>query len=73
MGTPVPWHAYGGQRVSLGVSPHLPPCLRQGLLFVAANARLPGLQARGDFSGFAACLTVGVLGLHLFSTSSEFM
>lgn len=66
MGASVPWHAYGGQRASLGVNPHLPPCLRQGLLFTAANARLPGLQAPGDFSGFTARLTVGVLGLHVF-------
>lgn len=42
----VPWYVYGDQKIISRVSPHLPPCLRQGLfLFSVAFSKLACRQA----------------------------
>lgn len=54
----------GGQRSTSGVGPHLLPCLRQNLLFVAACARRAGPRAPGDSSVSTSHLPAGVLRLY---------
>lgn len=43
---------------------HLPPCLRQELLFHFAYTGQAGLPASEDSCVSASCVSVGVLGLH---------
>ena len=60
--------AFGSQNMTLGISPHLLLCLRQGHLLVStAHTRLAGLRASGDFSVSISHFPVGVLGLQLWS------
>lgn len=44
-GTWLPWHPCSGPRTISGVSPCLPPCLWQGLLFAMVSTRLGGWWA----------------------------
>lgn len=50
------------QRTTLGVTPCLPPCLRQGVLLTLAYARLAGLQAFGESPVSTSYPNTGVLG-----------
>lgn len=48
-GTWLPWHPCSGPRTISGVSPCLPPCMWQGLLFVKVYSRLGGWWATEDY------------------------
>lgn len=57
-----PQPAPRSQRTTLGVTPCLPPCLRQGVLFTLAYARLGGPQAFGESPVSTSYPNTGVLG-----------
>lgn len=59
-----PWREARSQRTTLSAVLHLPPCLRRGLLLLAAaTARLAGPQASGDALLSASHLPTGVTGM----------
>lgn len=57
-----PQPARRSQRTTLGVTPCLPSCLRQGVSLTLAYARLAGLQAFGESPVSTSYPNTGVLG-----------
>lgn len=58
----------------LGIGPHFPPCLREGLCFPATYARLSGWQAScSSCASLCNHLFLEALGLHMSDFVANFI